>query len=463
MHASARAVRIGAAALVAVPLLFSIGPAPLLAATPIDGGAITILPVTINATAGDQFDPHVSGDLVSYTAGTRIRYYDFGTGNDYELLAPAGSQDLLSDVSNGRIAFSRVETSGQIPVEVFDLGSNKTAEVDLQANPLQLSPGFGGDTVAFIDQAASPEGELVISRLAGSTTQITTDTRVDQSPQVSPNGNVVVYESCGTDCDIHQAVWGGSSWSGAALTTTTDQEHNPDTDGTTVVYDAVRAGQRDICWQPVGGGTEQCLSLPGDQRDPSVAAGVVLFESVAVGDSTADLFAYEIATNRMFRITSTAGVDESLNDITRLTDGRYRIVWSSGTEPDRDVYGATFTLPPAGYGFGGFTGPVDALPTLNQMKAGAAVPVKFSLGGDFGLSIFASGYPKSQSVACDATAPVDGIEQTVTAGGSSLQYDPTSGLYTYIWKTDKAWVGTCRQLVIGFADGSFARANFKFK
>jgi hypothetical protein len=97
------------------------------------------------------------------------------------------------------------------------------------------------------------------------------------------------------------------------------------------------------------------------------------------------------------------------------------------------------------------------------MKAGAAVPVKFSLGGNQGLSIFAAGSPRSQVIACDATADVDGIEQTVSAGGSSLTYDPSTDTYSYVWKTDKAWAGTCRQLVLAFADGSVGRANFKFK
>jgi hypothetical protein len=91
------------------------------------------------------------------------------------------------------------------------------------------------------------------------------------------------------------------------------------------------------------------------------------------------------------------------------------------------------------------------------------VPVKFSLGGDQGLDIFAAGYPISATIACDATADVDGIESTVSAGGSSLAYDPFADVYAYVWKTDKAWSGTCRQLVIGFVDGTFQRANFKLK
>ena len=91
------------------------------------------------------------------------------------------------------------------------------------------------------------------------------------------------------------------------------------------------------------------------------------------------------------------------------------------------------------------------------------MPVKFSLGGNYGLNIFASGSPASQQVACGSGAPIDDVEQTVTAGGSSLQYDATSDVYTYVWKTEKGWAGSCRQLVIQFTDGSMAYAYFKFK
>jgi hypothetical protein len=38
--------------------------------------------------------------------------------------------------------------------------------------------------------------------------------------------------------------------------------------------------------------------------------------------------------------------------------------------------------------------PVDSPPTVNTVKAGAAVPVKFSVNGDRGLDIFAVGYPR---------------------------------------------------------------------
>lgn len=113
------------------------------------------------------------------------------------------------------------------------------------------------------------------------------------------------------------------------------------------------------------------------------------------------------------------------------------------------------------YDWSGFFKPIDNLPVLNSVKAGSAVPVKFSLGGDQGLDVMATGYPRSTVISCDSTADTDAVEQTVTAGSSSLSYDPATGQYNYVWKTDKVWAGTCRQLVVQLDDGTYHRANFK--
>jgi CSLREA domain-containing protein len=121
----------------------------------------------------------------------------------------------------------------------------------------------------------------------------------------------------------------------------------------------------------------------------------------------------------------------------------------------------------AGFSFTGFYQPVDNPGpgpsfVFNVVKAGAGIPVKFSLGGDKGLSIFAAGFPTSQQIVCDSSATLDGIEQTVTAGGSSLSYDPVTGQYAYVWKSDKAWANGCRRLTVRLSDGSDHFAYFKF-
>ena len=130
---------------------------------------------------------------------------------------------------------------------------------------------------------------------------------------------------------------------------------------------------------------------------------------------------------------------------------------------DTDGDGVGDACDPLTYQFSGFFSPVDNLPTINAVKAGSAVPVKFSLGGNQGLGVIAVGFPKAQQVPCDSTAPVDGIEETVTPGASALSYNAITDRYQYVWKTDKAWAGTCRQFVLKLADGGVHRAVFSLR
>lgn len=114
------------------------------------------------------------------------------------------------------------------------------------------------------------------------------------------------------------------------------------------------------------------------------------------------------------------------------------------------------------YPFQGFFQPVDGQPAFNVAKAGSAIPIKFGLGGNEGLGILAAGSPGSGLEACNSAAPIDPIEETVSAGASSLSYDQTAGQYIYVWKTDKAWAGTCRRFVMRLDDGSSHVADFQF-
>ncbi len=111
----------------------------------------------------------------------------------------------------------------------------------------------------------------------------------------------------------------------------------------------------------------------------------------------------------------------------------------------------------------GFFQPVDNPPTLNSAKGGSALPAKFSLHGNYGSSIFAAGYPQSIQISCDSGVPESEIDQMSTAGASVLSYDAASDQYSYVWKTDKAWAGTCRQLLVVLIDRTSHVANFKFK
>jgi 2',3'-cyclic-nucleotide 2'-phosphodiesterase (5'-nucleotidase family) len=112
------------------------------------------------------------------------------------------------------------------------------------------------------------------------------------------------------------------------------------------------------------------------------------------------------------------------------------------------------------YNFAGFFQPVSNPPTVNTVKAGQAVLVKFSLTGNHGLNIFASGYPKIQFVSCTTgTAQGSPINAASNAG---LSYSPATDQYTYAWKTNKGWAGRCGVLQVNFNDGTTRTALFQF-
>ena len=113
------------------------------------------------------------------------------------------------------------------------------------------------------------------------------------------------------------------------------------------------------------------------------------------------------------------------------------------------------------YDFVGFLQPVAAAPAISEVKAGRAIPMKFRLGGDYGLNILAPGSPASAQVECPADTPITAMEPTSTAGAGSLTYEAATDTYNYVWKTETSWSGTCRTFTMTLNDGSSHDATFR--
>ena len=138
-----------------------------------------------------------------------------------------------------------------------------------------------------------------------------------------------------------------------------------------------------------------------------------------------------------------------------------------GTGVTRDQRGVTRP-----FGAGCDVGAYEAdyrgfLPPINNVRTtpihpGAGVPVQFTLGGSRGLDIFATGSPSSVGIVCPLSAGSGDVLLTDTPGNSGLSYNASTDTYTYVWKTDKAWGGTCRRLIVSFGDGSVRTADFAF-
>lgn len=160
-------------------------------------------------------------------------------------------------------------------------------------------------------------------------------------------------------------------------------------------------------------------------------------------------------------MTDGAGRSFTLTDIERAQDVEIGVT-AFAESGDMGLTAST-VLSAFRYDFSGFQRPVEAAPAINMMQAGRAVPLKFSLGGDHGLKIVAAGFPISKAVDCETQAPSEEVASTTPAGDSSLSFDPVSGTYSYVWKTDKAWAGTCRLLQLKLDDGSVHEAFFRFR
>jgi hypothetical protein len=104
------------------------------------------------------------------------------------------------------------------------------------------------------------------------------------------------------------------------------------------------------------------------------------------------------------------------------------------------------------YDFDGFGPPVGS--GILERKAGASMPVKFSLSGFKGLDIFAAGFPASRQVVCATGDAMGALQPAEAAGGSTLTYDSSADEYVWVWKTSSAWRNTCREFVVGLDDGT---------
>jgi uncharacterized protein len=109
--------------------------------------------------------------------------------------------------------------------------------------------------------------------------------------------------------------------------------------------------------------------------------------------------------------------------------------------------------------FGGFVTPSNPA-GVTQVKAGASLPVRFSLDGDQGLEVL-GGEVLFQRHACPTGASIGG--PIVAEQAEPFSYDPLTDTYRFVWKTKKAWVGWCGTLAVPLADGQTYMLEVAFK
>jgi hypothetical protein len=105
------------------------------------------------------------------------------------------------------------------------------------------------------------------------------------------------------------------------------------------------------------------------------------------------------------------------------------------------------------YRFDGFYSPLVAEPSAVTLKAGDAVPAKFSLDG----------YRGSDVISRAAWRPCGATTNDSSSATGSLTYNAGPDRYAFMWATDKAWAGTCKELLLTLRDGTSHGAYVSFR
>ena len=259
-------------------LAFTYTPPPSL------GGGLHTLNGTfqvVNNGPGDQTNPHVSGDIAAYTSddgvNSQIRYFDFATSSDH--LVPTTGPAFLSDVSDGRIVYT--EFSGGGPhIGVFDTSDSTTTIIP--GGNQRSDPSIGSNLVGFEDRSLSGNGtsEIVTYDLATNTaTRLTNDALQDINPEISADGNHVVFQktdTSGLNSDVYvsdQTSPGVFSTTNISATLPTNgEELTPSIsgDGRFVTWSSTVSGDSDIYILDRDTNTTHQFDLPGDQINPSI-------------------------------------------------------------------------------------------------------------------------------------------------------------------------------------------------
>lgn len=377
--------------------------------------------------------------------------------------SPDGNQIAFASNRNGNFEVYVMNTDGSEPVNLTEHPNS------------DLQPAFSpdGSRIVFATNRHDPIGpdfnvEIYVMNADGSgQTRLTDFERNDENPSFSPDGTRIVFTSYRPlAADIYVMDDDGTN-----LVRLTDNGSASDNnavfspDGSKIAFSSNYEAIQGI-WVINPDGTGLMRLTGNDEAQPFWTGSgginqapvaqcqnveVTLAPGMTTAEANIDFGSYDPDSDPLTFAQDPAGpygIGEREVELT-VDDGNGGNASCTATVAVR-------------YGFSEFLEPIDN-DEINYAKAGGAIPIKFSLGGDRGLSIFAPGYPASVPINCEDGGDNGDELPTETAGGSSLSYDADADLYKYIWKTSRNWSGTCRRLVVMFDDGSVHTADFQFK
>jgi hypothetical protein len=414
--------RIGRYLLILLAAVFPTGLAAQNSVTPIIMPTPAGKLIMLNNGPGNHSDPHVSGDLVSYSSSdangnnSTVHYINLATGVDAAIPNDGSVMDFLADVRGSIIAFTRISVTGEEAIFTFDTSSpgNLPVEVDPTPGSYRQEAQIGDQTIAWMDfginSTFASSAIVAFDRSTMNTQNLTPyiNQIINQDPGISPDGTVIVWSQCQSAaiCATWKATLSNGTWTAQQLVSQVGglQSHS-DTDGATIVYSAYflfnGVPKNGLLWQTVSGGAEQILNLPGKSIRPSISGGMIAFAYEPPGAFLYDLDIYNPATNVLYNLTKdvTPGdtTDKEVNDISVTPDGKVRIVWQEAADSlgaSFQVYAYTFNLPVGDFSLG----PISPMVISAGGSGSTSVTVNPLNGFSSPVSISATGQPGGVSV-----------------------------------------------------------------
>ncbi|MFF0771613.1 PxKF domain-containing protein [Nonomuraea wenchangensis] len=341
-----------------------------------------------------------------------------GTGSSPLVQGPEYECAVDAFPDGQKLVFARCDA----PAELYTVNADGTGITQLTTgsgvNRLGLAVSPDGSKIAY----SSTDGLKVVN--ADGTDPVTLVEGDATQPAWSPDGTKIAYVF---KSDVYTRNADGTNPQKLTTQFVTGSSTRPDwsPDGTKILYIQSQMGPPPVVW---------VMNPDGSDKTMLIA----------------------IATSAVWSPDGTKIVRYSGGYLVTLdADGSNQVVLP--------VRGNVGDWAPSRYRFGGFQPPLAAPPAVTHRKAGAAVPVTFSVGAYQGLGILAPGSPSSRPYDTETGEPTGPPEPAQDAGQSGLHYDQDTGTYTYVWKTGKAWKDTARRLILTFEDGTRHTADIQFR
>jgi hypothetical protein len=391
-----------------------------------------------------------------------------GEGNDVTV----SSGDCADNVGNGNNAIpssgyhidkSNPTVSCTAPNQTVWYGTNQSVNCTASdsgaglANSADASFTLSTSVAAGAETSTASTGSKTVSDSAGNSTTVGPYTyKIDlKAPLISNNGtpdaptgfNGVFWYNHDVPVSFSATDGGSGVFCTSPWTKTTTDEGNNVTVSSGDCADNVGNGNNAIPSSAYHiDKTKPTVSVTGVSIGATYTLGSVPAAGCTTGDSLSGVATYATL--------STSG--GPVGSVTAICSG------AADNAGNSNSASVTYSVD---YNWSGFFQPVnnptDPAP-CNTVKAGSAIPVKFTLHGYQGMNILATGSPTWTIGSCSGTDDAITSTETVTAGNSSLSYDATSDQYVYVWKTDKTWAGKSMRLTVTLADGMPHYARFIF-